>query len=109
MANAFEVKERGMAETPLLLFDCELINGAVEHWSTHRVTCDGTVYEARVLRHNVFEMQTASDQGVDGIPRVALTLANADSHFSQLERTAGWKGARVTARFVFFDLKNGEP
>ena len=108
MANAFELKEQVVAETPLLLFDCELASGAVERWSTHRVECDGATYEARVLRHNLFEMQTASDQGVDGIPRVSLTLANADSHFSQLERTVGWKGAKLTARFVFFDLKTGQ-
>ena len=109
MANTFELKEQVVAETPLLLFDCELASGAVERWSTHRVECDGETYEARVLRHNLFEMQTASDQGVDGIPRVSLTLANADSHFSQLERTVGWKGAKLTARFVFFDLKSGRP
>lgn len=109
MANAFELKEQAVAETPLLLFDCELPGGTVERWSTHRVECDGATYEARVLRHNVFEMQAASDQGLDGIPRISLTLANADSHFSQIERTVGWKGAKLTARFVFFDLKAGAP
>ncbi|HWQ55522.1 MAG TPA: phage tail protein, partial [Bryobacteraceae bacterium] len=105
MANVFEVKEQTAAETPLLLFECELGNGAVERWSTHRVECGGAWYEARVVRHNLFEMEASSEQGVDGIPRVSLTLANADSHFSQLERTAGFKGAKLTARFVFFNVK----
>jgi hypothetical protein len=108
MANVFELKEQSVAETPLLLFDCELNGGVTEHWSTHRVESGGVVYEARIVRHNVFEVETSSDQGVDGIPRVSLTLANADSHFSQLERTVGWKGAKLTARFVFFDLKSGQ-
>lgn len=109
MASVFELKEQTAAETPLLLFECELGNGAVERWSTHQVECAGALYEARVVRHNLFEMETASEQGVDGIPRISLTLANADSRFSQLERTAGFKGARLTARFVFFDLKRNEP
>src|SRR5262249_12430104 len=32
-----------------------------------------------------------------------------DSHFSEIERSAGWKGARVTIRFLFFKLKEGAP
>ena len=70
---------------------------------------DGVDYEPRVVRHNAFEIQAAQDQGVDGIARVALSLANADSHFSQLERSTGLKGAKLTARFVFYDLKGGAP
>ena len=107
MANVFELKEQAAAETPVLLLDCDLGNGSLEHWSTHRLEYGGTVYEARVVRHNLFEIAMASDQGVDGIPRLSITLANADSRFSQLERTAGFKGAKLTARFVFFDLKAG--
>jgi hypothetical protein len=51
---------------------------------------------------------TASDQGVDSIPRVTLTLTNADSHFSEIERSTGWKGAKITVRFAFLDLATGE-
>src|SRR5574340_50181 len=107
MATVFELKERVVAETPLLLFDCVLGNGQTERWSTHRVVYQSATYEARVVRHNMLEVQAASDQGVDGIPRISLALANAGSHFSQLERTVGFKGARLTVRFVFFDAKNG--
>jgi hypothetical protein len=107
MPTISELKELAVTETPLLLFDCVLGDGTTEHWSTHAVEVDGVEYAARVSRHNAFEIQTAQDQGVDGIPRVALTLANADSHFSQLERQKGFKGAKLTARFVFFDLKAG--
>lgn len=107
MASIFELKEQTAAQTPLLLFDCELANGTVERWSTHRVTCEGKVYEARVARHNLFEMEAWSGQGVDGIPRVSLALANADSRFSQIERMVGFKGARLTVRFVFYDVRLG--
>lgn len=108
MASVFEIKEQTAAETPLLLFECELRNGAVERWSTHRADCAGVIYEARVVRHNLFEMEAASEQGVDGIPRISLTLANADSRFSQLERRSGFKGARLTVRFAFYDMRRNE-
>jgi hypothetical protein len=41
---------------------------------------------------------------VDAIPRVSLSLANADSHFSELERSVGWKGATLTVTFLFYNL-----
>lgn len=108
MQTIFDLKEQAVTDTPLLVFDCALADGRVEHWSTHAMTVVDTAYEARVLQHNVFEMQTASNQGVDGIPRISLVLANADSHFSEIERATGWKGARLTVAFVFYDLRNGQ-
>ncbi len=106
MPTIFELKEQAVIDTPLLLFDCTLRDGHEEHWSTHKVTIDGVAYAPRVLQHNVFELQASSDQGVDGVPRISLVLANADSHGSQLERSTGWKGARLTAGLVFYDLRN---
>jgi hypothetical protein len=109
MPTIFESKEQAVTETPLLIFDCVLADGQTERWSTHAVKLDGLAYEARVLQHNVFEMQTAAEQGVDGIPRISLLLGNADSHFSEIERSTGWKGARLTATFLFYDLPNDTP
>ncbi len=109
MPTIFELKEQSFLETPLLLFDCRFENGQTERWSTHRVTVGGEEYTPRVLRHNLFEIQTASDQGVDAIPRVSITLANADSHFSQIERSVGWKGAKLSVRFLFYSLKLNTP
>src|SRR5437773_10650584 len=109
MSTIFQHKEEGATETPILLFDCALGNGQVERWSTHGLIVDGQSYQARVLRHNLFELQTASDLGVDTIPKASITLANADSHFSEIERAVGWKGASVTVRFLFFKLKEGAP
>lgn len=109
MSTISELKEQAVTDTPLLLFDCVLPGGQKESWSTHRAINAGTTYEARVLQHNVFEMQTASEQGVDGIPRISIVLANADSHFSEIERATGWKGAQLTVGFLFYDLPNAAP
>lgn len=109
MDTIANLKERVVAETPLLLFEATLANGEIERWSTHQVTFETHVYAARVLRHNLFEIQTASEQGIDAVPKLSLTLANADSHFSQIETAVGWKGAKLRATFLFYDLIAGEP
>ncbi|MCP5112758.1 MAG: hypothetical protein GY953_18180, partial [bacterium] len=105
MASISVLKEQEVLETPLLLFECELRDGQVEYWSTHGVEYDGNTYDARVLGHNVFEMNAASNEGIDTVSKVAVNLANADSYFSQIDRNVGWKGAKLTIRFLFFDLK----
>jgi hypothetical protein len=109
MQTISDLKEQAVTDTPLLVFDCVLANGQTEQWSTHQVTVDGATYEARVLQHSAFDIQTASDQGIDGSPRISVVLANADSHFSEIERATGWKGARLTVGFLFYDLRNDVP
>ena len=106
MPTISDLKEQSVTETPILLFDCVLANGQSEHWSTHQVSVSNVTYSPRVLQHSAFDIQTASDQGIDGSPKIALVLGNADSHFSEIERSAGWKGAQLTASFVFYDLVN---
>ncbi len=107
MATIHDIKERSVTDTPLLVFDCELASGEVERWSTHGVSFEGNQYEARVIRHDLFEFRSGGDEGIDSPARMSITLANADSHFSQIERSTGWKGSKVKVRFVFFDLKLG--
>ena len=109
MQTIFDLKEQAVTDTPLLVFDCALPDGRTETVEHARVTVGGATYEARVLQHNVFEMQTASDQGMDGVPKISMVLANADSHFSEIERSGGWKGARLTVGFLFYDLRNDAP
>src|SRR5690242_3429214 len=106
MPTVYELKEQAVTDTPVLIFDCALSDGLIEHWCTHRITLAGTAYQARVLQHSAFEIQTASDQGVDGSPRISILLANADSHFSEIERSSGWKGAHLTVSFLFYDLRS---
>ena len=69
---------------------------------------EGHRYHARVLRHNVFDLRSASEEGIDALSRVSVTLANADSYFSQVERASGWKGARLNVRFLFLNASTGE-
>ncbi|RPI10261.1 MAG: hypothetical protein EHM65_08290, partial [Acidobacteriales bacterium] len=102
-----DLKELRATQTPLFLFTFELPTGAVERWSTHRVQVDGQVYGARVLNHSLFEMRSDAQEGIDSLSRISVTLANADSYCSQIERNRGWKGAKLTVRFLFFDLKSG--
>jgi hypothetical protein len=109
MAAIWETKERTQTETPLFLFDFEWKTGATERWSTHGVQGGGVWYEARVEGHNLFKMCSDADEGIDSLPKLTVELANADSRCSQIERSRAWKGARVTVRFLFYDLKNGAP
>ncbi|HXP87516.1 MAG TPA: phage tail protein [Bryobacteraceae bacterium] len=104
MATIDQLKEQEVAPTPLFLFDCLLSNGNTERWSTHAVTFNLNAYGARLLKHNLFELQASSQDGLDGATKVAITLANADSHFSQIERETGFRGAQVTVQFLFYDL-----
>ncbi|MDX2181785.1 MAG: phage tail protein [Bryobacteraceae bacterium] len=103
--SIYTIKELETPDTPLLLFECALPDGTTERWATHQATVEGHVYSARVLSHNLFELKAASEEGADGIAKVSLTLANADSRFSQIERNGGIKGAKLTVRFAFYDLR----
>ncbi|MBM3810473.1 MAG: hypothetical protein FJW20_02440 [Acidimicrobiia bacterium] len=108
MPTISEIKEQVVTQTPLILFDCVLPDGEEKHWSTHKVVHSGKTYLPRVLRHNLFESRTGSDEGIDAVSKLSLTLANADSQFSQIEHNAGFRGARLTATFLFFDLRLGQ-
>ena len=107
MPTIFSLKEQSIPDSPLILFDCTLADGTVEHWSTQAITVNQTRYVGRVIRHNLFEIQTAANQGVDSIPKISVELANADSHFSELEHNTGFKGAKLLVQVAFFDLKRG--
>jgi hypothetical protein len=109
MPTIHEIKEQELLETPVLLFECELRNGQRHFWATHRVDFEGVVYEARLLEHTGFDIRAYSEDGIDASAKVSLVLANADSRYSQLERTIGFKGSRLHVRFVFFDLAANAP
>ncbi len=101
------LKEQTTPPTPLFLFDCVLPSGAVEHWSTHAVNVNGNAYLARLLQHNLFTLQVSAEDGLDSAQKISVTLANADSHYSQLEREVGFKGSQVTIQVLFYDLTGG--
>src|SRR5260370_11008505 len=106
MATIKDLKEQEVPGTPLFLFECKLKSGDVQRWSTHSVTVDGQAYLARVLKHNLFELASSAEAATDGVSKISITLANADAFLSAIERNIGWKGAQVTVKFLFFDLKN---
>jgi len=100
------LKELEVPGTPLFLFDCTLPTGDVERWSTHNVTVNGNPYLSRVLKHNIFDLNSSPEAATDGVSTVSITLANADSLLSSIERNIGWKGSTLVATFLFFDLTN---
>jgi hypothetical protein len=107
MQSALIAKEQLNADTPLLFFDCTLADGTVRHWSSQTVTWNGTPYEGRVIRHNLFEAQLASDTQVGGAPKLSFELANADSELSEIEQQTGFKGSQLVVQAVFFNLATG--
>jgi hypothetical protein len=109
MPTIDDLKELEAPPTPLFLFDCVLSSGATERWGTHAVTFNTNSYGARLLKHNLFELRASSTDGMDGSAKISVTLANADSHFSQIERETGFKGAQVTIQFLFYDLVANAP
>ncbi len=96
MATIDTLKEQVAPPTPLFLFDCLLSSGTTVSWSTHAVTVGSNAYMARLLKHNAFALQASAD--------VSITLANADSYFSEIERETGFRGSQVTITFLFYDL-----
>lgn len=107
MTTINDAKQQRQADSPLLLFTCTLPNGDVEYWSSHAISYSGNSYSARVLQHNVFDMQLGANDAMDGVSQLSVILANADSFMSELESLIGFKGSRLTVSFVFADLTQG--
>ncbi|MFL6451372.1 MAG: phage tail protein [Bryobacteraceae bacterium] len=105
MPTINQLKQQGVSDTPLVLFECLMAGGHVERWSTHDVMVVSEHYAPRVLRHDLFEMQLSADDAMDGITQLSLTLANADSVLSELNAAIGFKGAQLTVYFGFADLR----
>ena len=104
MSTINQIKQLAEADTPLLFFQCVLPSGDVQYWSTYTIPFAGNTYVARVLKHNLFDLQLCADDAMDGLTRLSLTLANADSELSQLNTAIGFKGSQLTAYFAFVDL-----
>ena len=98
------VKQLPETDTPLLFFQCVMPSGDTEYWCTHAITFIGNAYSARVLKHNLFDLQLSADDAMDGISQISITLANADSALSELNNVIGFKGSQLTVFFAFADL-----
>lgn len=108
MSTIHSKKKLEILDTPLLVFECTLTDGSVERWATHRVSVEGEEYDGRLLRHGGFDLRLAGDDAIDAGSRLWLELSNVDGRVSQVDRTVGWKGARLRVRFGFFDVERGE-
>ena len=104
MSNINQLKQQSEPDTPVLLFECILPSGDKERWCSHGIYLDGALFEARVLKHDLFDLQLSSDDAMDGISGLSLVLANADSALSQVNTAIGFKGAQLTIYFAFADL-----
>lgn len=104
MGTINQIKQLAESDTPLLFFQCALPSGDTAYWSTHSILFNGQNYAARVLKHNLFDLQLSADDAMDGISQLSLTLANADSTISQLDTAIGLKGSQLTVYFAFADL-----
>lgn len=105
-------KESAAADTPLLFFECALPAGEAgvtqtEYWCTHAISLNGHSYAARVLQHNLFDLQLSADDAMDGLTKLSVTLADADAQLAELNAEMGFKGAQLTVRFAFADLQTG--
>lgn len=107
MSTINQVKQLAEADTPLLFFECVLPSSDVEYWCTHAIVFNGQQYVAKVLKHNLFDLQLSADDAMDGITQLSVVLANADSTLSELNALIGFKGSQLTVYFAFADLPSG--
>src|ERR1700683_4804539 len=63
----FEVKEQAVTDTPLLLFDCTLANGPLEHWCPHGVTAGGRRNSAELPGARQCGLALFGDRAADGL------------------------------------------
>jgi len=104
MSTINVIKQLPEADTPLLFFQCVLPSGDAQYWSSYTLPFGGNTYTARVLKHDLFDLQLCADDAMDGLTKLSLTLANADSELSELNAAIGFKGSQLTAYFAFADL-----
>jgi hypothetical protein len=94
--------------TPVLLFDCTLTDGSVEHWSTHSATWQGTAYSPRVVTNSGFRIGLLADDGADWGNRMSVELVNTDGYVTHLHHTENLKGCTLLVSFAFLDPESGQ-
>jgi hypothetical protein len=97
-------KELKQGYSPLFLFDLLFPDGSELHVSEHELTYLGTDYEPRVISQQISAIEALSPTGIDVPPDVRLVLADADKAMTVIDQTAGFRGARITVTFVFYDF-----
>ena len=109
MATINQVKQLAAADTPILFFQCQMSSGDTHYWSSHSLLFEGQQYSARVLKHNLFNLQLSAGDAMDGMTQLSIVLGNADALMSELNAAIGFRGAQLSVYFAFVDLANGTP
>ncbi|MGO9240425.1 MAG: phage tail protein [Bryobacteraceae bacterium] len=94
--------------TPVLLYECTLVDGQIEYWSTHSATYEGVTYSPRILENTGFEIGLLADDGADWGNRISLVLANTDAYVTQLHQDQNLKGCQLLVQFAFLDPASGQ-
>src|SRR6202161_1481236 len=101
MQSPFVAKEVLTADTPVFLFSCAMADGSTQNWSSQTIQISGVQYDGRVIKHNLFDAQVASDTQIGGSPKLSFALANADSYFSEVEQQIEFKGSLLIVSSLF--------
>ena len=106
-AKSIYCQEVLTADTPVFLFNCTMADGSLQLWSSQAITISGNQYAGRVIKHNLFEAQVASDTQIGGSPKLSFELANADSYFSEVEQQIGFKVSLLIVSSLFANTTTG--
>lgn len=109
MSTIFELKEAVSTATPLVCFEFLFTDGHVERFAARDCIVEGSGYSPRVMEQQLHENSLGGDDSIGAFTRIGITLSNTDGLLSQVERTHGFKGAEVIARFVFLEPEPGVP
>jgi hypothetical protein len=109
MATINQVKQLAAADTPILFFQCQMSSGDTYYWSSHSLLFNDQQYCARVLKHNLFNLQLSAGDAMDGMSQLSIVLGNADALMSERNAAIGFRGAQLSVYFAFVDLSNGSP
>lgn len=110
-----DIKDQQLASQPLLVYTFTFSSGTVLRVATHPLNVaeggiqyGGVDYFGRVERQDLEQIQQLSEQGIDLVPSISIHLADADKFLlTNYEQVHGFKGATVTADFVFYDVDAG--
>ncbi|MCC6261963.1 MAG: hypothetical protein IT169_00175 [Bryobacterales bacterium] len=108
MSTIFELKEAVSTATPLMCFEFRFTDGHIERFAAQACTVEGNAYSRRVVEQQLHENSLGGEDAIGAFTRIGITLSNTDGLLSQVERTHGFKGAEVIARFVFFERGTGD-
>jgi hypothetical protein len=111
LTNIASAKDAQQSFQPLLLAEITFHDGTILRLSTHPLNTaeggyqyGGNDYLGRIISQDIGAVQGYDSTGIDLIPRVALTLADADKVLKiDYEDVYGFSGATLDLIFIFWD------